>query len=137
MPIKKVAHKEKMTKKKSGSTVTKWVPFEFEESNLNKANREGFLAGAAPIVFPGTECIPKPPSGCRVIFLLFSSMVFLFLPMNFFVGFFSFMACSFTSSPRIQSCISPVLSPSVSPSLESTPIGFFGSFFSASALVFH
>jgi hypothetical protein len=71
MPTKKVAHKEKMTKKKSGSVATKWVPSEFEESDLNKANREGFLAEAAPVVFPGTERIPKPPSGYRVMLLAF------------------------------------------------------------------
>jgi hypothetical protein len=71
MPTKKVAHKEKMTKKKSGSTATKWVPSEFKESDLNKAKRERFLTGAAPIVFPGTERIPKPPSGYQVMFLAF------------------------------------------------------------------
>jgi hypothetical protein len=60
MPTKKVAHKEKMTKKKSGSAATKWVPSEFEESDLNKDKKEGFLAGAAPIIFPGTEHIPSP-----------------------------------------------------------------------------
>jgi hypothetical protein len=69
--MKKVAHRGKMTKKKSGSAGTKWVPYEFEESNLTKAQREGFLVGAAPIVFPGTERIPKPPSGYRVMFLAF------------------------------------------------------------------
>jgi hypothetical protein len=71
MPTKKVVHKEKMMKKKSGSAATKWVPSEFEESNLTKAQSEGFLIGAAPIIFPGTECIPKPPSGYRVMFLAF------------------------------------------------------------------
>jgi hypothetical protein len=71
MPTKKVAHREKMTKKKSGSMATKWVPSEFKESDLNKAKREGFLAEAASIVFPGTECIPKPPGGYRVMFLAF------------------------------------------------------------------
>jgi hypothetical protein len=65
--MKKVAHKEKMTKKKSDITATKWVPSEFEESELNKAKREGFLAGAAPIVFPGTERIPKPASSGRAV----------------------------------------------------------------------
>jgi hypothetical protein len=71
MPTKKVAHKEKMMKRKSGSMATKWVFSEFKESDLNKAQREGFLVRAAPIVFPGTERIPKPPSGYRVIFLAF------------------------------------------------------------------
>jgi hypothetical protein len=69
--MKKVAHKEKMMKKKSGSTATRWAPSEFEESDLNKAKKEGFLAKAAPIVFPGTKRIPKPPSGYRVMFLAF------------------------------------------------------------------
>jgi hypothetical protein len=69
--MKKVAHKEKMTKKKSSSATTRWVPSKFEESDLNKAKKEGFLAGAAPIVFPGTERIPKPPSSYRVMFLAF------------------------------------------------------------------
>jgi hypothetical protein len=58
MPTKKVAHKEKMTKKKSGSTTTRWVPSEFEESDLNKAKKEGFLTRAAPIVFPDIERSP-------------------------------------------------------------------------------
>jgi hypothetical protein len=60
-----------MMKKEIGSMATKWVPSEFEESDLNKAKREGFLAEALPIVFPGFERIPKPLSGCRVMFLAF------------------------------------------------------------------
>jgi hypothetical protein len=50
---------------------TSWVPSEFEESALNKAKKEGFLAGDAPIIFPSSERIPKPPSGYRVMFLAF------------------------------------------------------------------
>jgi hypothetical protein len=60
-----------MTKKKSGSAAISWVPSEFEESDLTKAQREGFLIGAAPVVFLGTDRIPKPPSGYRVMFLTF------------------------------------------------------------------
>jgi hypothetical protein len=71
MPTKKVAHKEKMTKKKSGNVVTSWVPSKFEESDLTKARREGFLVGGEQIVFPSTECTPKPPSAYRVMFLAF------------------------------------------------------------------
>jgi hypothetical protein len=70
MPTKKVAHK-KMMKKKSGGVATSWVPSEFEESDLTKAQREGFLIGGEQIVFPSTERIPKPPSGYRVMFLAF------------------------------------------------------------------
>jgi hypothetical protein len=50
---------------------TKWVPSEFKESDLLKAKKEGLLATDALIVFPGTERIPKPPSGHRVMFLAF------------------------------------------------------------------
>jgi hypothetical protein len=70
MPTKKVAHK-KMTKKKSGGAATSWVPSEFEESNLTKAQREGFLVEGEQTIFPSTERIPKPPSGYRVMFLAF------------------------------------------------------------------
>jgi hypothetical protein len=71
MPIKKVVHREKMTKKGSSSVATKWVPSSFEESDLKKAKKEGLLPESAPIVFPGDERIPKPPSGYRVMFLAF------------------------------------------------------------------
>jgi hypothetical protein len=71
MPIKKVAHREKMTKKGSNSVATKWVPSSFDESDLKKAKKVGFLPEAAPIVFLGNERIPKPPSGYQVMFLGF------------------------------------------------------------------
>jgi hypothetical protein len=71
MPIKKVAHREKMTKKWSNSVATKWVPSSFEESDLKKAKKEGFLPESALIAFPGNERVPKPPSGYRVMFLAF------------------------------------------------------------------
>jgi hypothetical protein len=71
MPIKKVAHREKMTKKGSSSAATKWVPSLFEESDLKKAKKEGLLPESAPIIFPGAEHIPKPPGGYRVMFLAF------------------------------------------------------------------
>jgi hypothetical protein len=69
MPTKKVAHREKRPKKES--MATKWVPSEFEESDLAKAKREEFLADNVPIVFPGMERIPKPLSGHQVIVLAF------------------------------------------------------------------
>jgi hypothetical protein len=47
------------------------VPLEFEESDLLKAQREGFLIEGEQVVFPNTERIPKPPSGYRVMFLAF------------------------------------------------------------------
>jgi hypothetical protein len=71
MPIKRVAHKEQMAKKKSGNTANSLVPSEFKESDLTKAQREGFLVGGEQVIFPSTERIPKPPSGYRVMFLAF------------------------------------------------------------------
>jgi hypothetical protein len=71
MLIKKVAHREKMTKKGSSSVATRWVPSSFEESGLKKAKKEGLLPELALIIFPSAEWIPKPPSGYRVMFLAF------------------------------------------------------------------
>jgi hypothetical protein len=71
MPVKRVAHKKQMAKKKSINVSTCWVPSEFEQSNLTKARRDGFLIGGDQVIFPSTERIPKPPSGYRVMFLAF------------------------------------------------------------------
>jgi hypothetical protein len=71
MPIKKVVHREKMVKKGSNKMALKWVPSLYEESDLKKAQKEGFLPEAAPIIFPGDERIPTPPKGYRVMFLAF------------------------------------------------------------------
>jgi hypothetical protein len=60
-----------MAKKGGSNTATKWVPSLFEESDLKKAKKEGFLPEAAPIIFPGNKRIPKPPSGYWVMFLAF------------------------------------------------------------------
>jgi hypothetical protein len=61
MPTKKVAHKEKMTKKKSENAATRWVPSELEESDLIKAQREGFLVEGEQIVFPQHQTHPQAP----------------------------------------------------------------------------
>jgi hypothetical protein len=60
-----------MAKKKSVNMATSWVPSKFEESDLTKAQREGFLVGGEQVVFPSIERIPKPPSSYRVMFLAF------------------------------------------------------------------
>jgi hypothetical protein len=60
-----------MSKKKSANAATSWVPSEFEQSDLTKAQKEGFLVGGDQVIFPSTERIPKPPSGYRVMFLAF------------------------------------------------------------------
>jgi hypothetical protein len=71
MPKKKVAHRERKPEKDNNTMATKWVPSEFRDFDLAKAKKEGLLADDAPIVFPGIERIPKPPSGYRMIFLAF------------------------------------------------------------------
>jgi hypothetical protein len=60
-----------MAKKKSGNAATSWVPLKFEESDLLKALRDGFLVEGEQVVFPSTKRNPKPPSGYRVMFLAF------------------------------------------------------------------
>jgi hypothetical protein len=71
MRIKSLDHKNQMGKKKITNASTSWVPSEFEQSDLTKAQEHGFLAGGDQVIFPSTEHIPKPPSGYRVMFLVF------------------------------------------------------------------
>jgi hypothetical protein len=71
MPIKKVAHRATTVKKGGNKMALKWVPSSFEESDLKKAKKDGFLPEAAPIIFPGDERVPSPPKGYRVMFLAF------------------------------------------------------------------
>jgi hypothetical protein len=71
MPVKRVAHKDQMSKKKSTNTATSWVPSEFKQADLTKAQKEGLLIERDQVVFRSSERIPKPPSGYRVMFLAF------------------------------------------------------------------
>jgi hypothetical protein len=71
MPIKKVAHRATMVKKGGNKMALKWVPSSFEESDLKKAKKDGFLPEAVPIIFPSDERVPSPPKGYRVMFLAF------------------------------------------------------------------
>jgi hypothetical protein len=60
-----------MGKKKITNASTSWVPSEFEQLDLTKAQGNGFLARGDQVIFRSTERIPKPPSGYRVMFLAF------------------------------------------------------------------
>jgi hypothetical protein len=60
-----------MSKKKSTNTATSWVPSEFEQADLTKARKEGFLVKRDQVIFPSSERISKPPSGYQVLFLAF------------------------------------------------------------------
>jgi hypothetical protein len=43
----------------------------FEEFDLKKAKKDGFLPKAVQVIFPGDERVPAPPKGYRVLFLSF------------------------------------------------------------------
>jgi hypothetical protein len=57
--------------KKSTNASTSWVPLEFGQTYLTKAQKDGFIAKGDQVIFPSIERIPKPPSGYRVMFLAF------------------------------------------------------------------
>jgi hypothetical protein len=71
MHVKSLAHKNQMGKKKITNTSISWVPSEFGQSDLTKAQKEGLITEGDQVVFPSTKRIPKPPSGYRVMFLAF------------------------------------------------------------------
>jgi hypothetical protein len=71
MPVKKVAHRAKMVKKGGNKMALKWVPSSFEESDLKKAKKDGFLPKVVQVIFPGDERVPMPPKGYWVMFLAF------------------------------------------------------------------
>jgi hypothetical protein len=119
------------------NSVTSWVPFVFKQKDLEKAQANGLISADDQVTCPSTERIPKPPSGFRVMFLIFSCAVYLSLSMSSFMGFFSSMVCSFISSHQTRFSILPVLSPSVNHFWGSNPTFFSGnsSFGSAPALL--
>jgi hypothetical protein len=50
---------------------TRWVPSDFKQKDLEKAQADGLISDDNQVIFPSTERIPKPPSGFRVMFLAF------------------------------------------------------------------
>jgi hypothetical protein len=71
MRVKSLAHKNKMGKGKTTNSSTGWVPSEFTQVDLAKAQKDGLITEGDQVVFPSTDRIPKPPSGYRVMFLAF------------------------------------------------------------------
>jgi hypothetical protein len=69
MPIKKVAHRTKMAKKGTKKQALIWVPSSFDQTDLRKAKKEGFLPESVAVVFPSDERVAKLPAGYRVMFL--------------------------------------------------------------------
>jgi hypothetical protein len=60
-----------MAKKGTKKQTLGWIPSSFNEMDLKKAKKEGFLSESAEIIFPRDEAIPAPPAGYRVMFLAF------------------------------------------------------------------
>jgi hypothetical protein len=85
MRVKSLAHKNQMGKKITNSS-TSWVPSEFSQSDLIKAQKEGLIATGDQVIFPSIERIPKPPSGYRVMFLAFLLRGLSFLAHEFLRG---------------------------------------------------
>jgi hypothetical protein len=71
MRVKTLAQKNKMGKSNTTNASTSWVPSEFKQTDLTKAQADGLIADGDQVIFPSTERIPKPPSGFRVMFLAF------------------------------------------------------------------
>jgi hypothetical protein len=71
MCVKTRAQKNKMGKSITANSATSWVPSDFMQKDLEKAQADGLISDDDQVVFPSTDCIPKPPSGFRVMFLAF------------------------------------------------------------------
>jgi hypothetical protein len=124
MRVKTLVQKNKMGKSDITNASTSWVPSDFKQTDLTKAQADGLIADGDQVIFPSTERIPKSPSGFRVIFLPFFYAVSLSLPMSSFVGFSLCTVCSFTSSHQTRFCTLPVSSLFASRSWGLTPIFF-------------
>jgi hypothetical protein len=71
MRVKTLAQKNKMGKSNTANSTTSWVPSDFKQKDLEKAQADGLISDDDKVIFPSTERIPKPPSGFRVMFLAF------------------------------------------------------------------
>jgi hypothetical protein len=71
MHVKTLAQKNKMGKSNTANSATSWVPSDFKQKDLEKAQADGLISDDNQVDFPSTERIPKPPSGFRMMFLAF------------------------------------------------------------------
>jgi hypothetical protein len=60
-----------MAKKGTKKQALGWIPSSFNDTDLKKAKREGFLSESTEIIFPRDEAIPSPPTEFWVMFLAF------------------------------------------------------------------
>jgi hypothetical protein len=71
MRVKTRAQKNKMGKNITANSVNSWVPSEFKQKDLEKAQANGLISADDQVTFPSTERIPKPPSSFQVMFFDF------------------------------------------------------------------
>jgi hypothetical protein len=71
MRVKTLAQKNKMGKSNTANSTTSWVPSDFKQKDLEKAQADGLISDDDQVIFPSTERIPKPLGGFRVMFLAF------------------------------------------------------------------
>jgi hypothetical protein len=71
MPIKRIAHRNRMAKHSTKKQAIGWTVSTIMDADLSKAKEEGFLSASAEITFPSTEVVPQLQPGYRVIFLDF------------------------------------------------------------------
>jgi hypothetical protein len=71
MRFKTRAQNNKMGKSNTTNASSNWVPSEFKQTDITKAQADGLNTDGDQVIFPSTERIPKPPSGIRVTFLAF------------------------------------------------------------------
>jgi hypothetical protein len=67
----RVVHRSKMAKKGTKKKALGWIPSSFNDTDMKKAKREGFLPESAEIIFPRDEVVPSLPAGFWVMFLAF------------------------------------------------------------------
>jgi hypothetical protein len=71
MRVKHHAQKNKIGKSSTANSATSWVPSDFTQKDLEKAQDDGLVSDDDQVTFPSTERIPKPSSGFRVMFFAF------------------------------------------------------------------
>jgi hypothetical protein len=60
MRVKTLAQKNKMGKSNTANSATSWVPSDFKQKDLDKAQADGLISNDDQVIFPSTERIPSP-----------------------------------------------------------------------------
>jgi hypothetical protein len=60
MRVKHLAQKNKMGKGSTANSATSWVPSDFAQKDLDKAQADSLISDDDQVIFPSNERIPKP-----------------------------------------------------------------------------